>query len=46
MKLYIKKKGSANWVITLILFVFASDLSDNSIHDTIPYQLPPNLTSL
>ncbi|XP_030971468.1 protein STRUBBELIG-RECEPTOR FAMILY 8 isoform X2 [Quercus lobata] len=22
------------------------DLSDNGIHDTIPYQLPPNLTSL
>ncbi|EEF43813.1 Serine/threonine-protein kinase PBS1, putative [Ricinus communis] len=22
------------------------DLSDNNIHDTIPYQLPPNLTSL
>ncbi|XP_059439466.1 protein STRUBBELIG-RECEPTOR FAMILY 8 [Corylus avellana] len=22
------------------------DLSDNDIHDTIPYQLPPNLTSL
>ncbi|KAG4956287.1 hypothetical protein JHK85_042667 [Glycine max] len=26
--------------------VVSIDLSDNKIHDTIPYQLPPNLTSL
>lgn len=32
--------------VLIFFFLFISDLSDNNFHDAIPYQLPPNLTSL
>lgn len=38
---------TSNSIFLIVLFfLFSSDLSDNNFHDIIPYQLPPNLTSL
>ncbi|GKU89885.1 hypothetical protein SLEP1_g3961 [Rubroshorea leprosula] len=34
------------YLLSGLLSLKTLDLSDNNIHDTIPYQLPPNLTSL
>ncbi|KAL5578758.1 hypothetical protein UlMin_011200 [Ulmus minor] len=38
--------GTLGYMLGSLLSLRNFDLSDNNIHDTIPYQLPPNLTSL
>ncbi|XP_062161527.1 protein STRUBBELIG-RECEPTOR FAMILY 8 [Alnus glutinosa] len=38
--------GTLGYLLSNLKSLRKLDLSDNSIHDTIPYQLPPNLTSL
>ncbi|XP_041028342.1 protein STRUBBELIG-RECEPTOR FAMILY 8-like [Juglans microcarpa x Juglans regia] len=38
--------GTMGYLLSDLKSLRKLDLSDNSIHDTIPYQLPPNLTSL
>ncbi|KAK9089740.1 hypothetical protein Scep_028822 [Stephania cephalantha] len=38
--------GTMGYMLSNLLMLRTLDLSDNGIHDTIPYQLPPNLTSL
>ncbi|KAH9798006.1 protein STRUBBELIG-RECEPTOR FAMILY 8 [Citrus sinensis] len=38
--------GTMGYLLSDLLSLRKFDLSGNSIHDTIPYQLPPNLTSL
>ncbi|GLT62881.1 hypothetical protein SLA2020_354840 [Shorea laevis] len=38
--------GTMGYLLSGLLSLGTLDLSDNNIHDTIPYQLPPNLTSL
>lgn len=38
--------GTMGYALSSLLSLKNLDMSDNNIHDTIPYQLPPNLTSL
>ncbi|XP_043690207.1 protein STRUBBELIG-RECEPTOR FAMILY 8-like isoform X2 [Telopea speciosissima] len=38
--------GTLGYLLSDFLSLRTLDLSDNNIHDSIPYQLPPNLTSL
>ncbi|KAK6932769.1 Leucine-rich repeat-containing N-terminal, plant-type [Dillenia turbinata] len=38
--------GTMGYLLSDLLSLKTLDLSNNNIHDTIPYQLPPNLTSL
>ncbi|XP_022142528.1 protein STRUBBELIG-RECEPTOR FAMILY 8 [Momordica charantia] len=38
--------GTMGYMLSSFLSLKKLDMSDNNIHDTIPYQLPPNLTSL
>ncbi|XP_075489199.1 protein STRUBBELIG-RECEPTOR FAMILY 8-like isoform X1 [Primulina tabacum] len=38
--------GTMGYLLNNLVSVKSLDLSGNSIHDSIPYQLPPNLTSL
>ncbi|KAG2395680.1 Protein STRUBBELIG-RECEPTOR FAMILY 8 Leucine-rich repeat receptor kinase-like protein [Vigna angularis] len=38
--------GTLGYLLSDLMSLRKLDLSDNKIHDTIPYQLPPNLTSL
>lgn len=38
--------GTMGYLLSGLMSLRKLDLSDNSIHDTIPYQLPPNLSSL
>ncbi|KAG6641781.1 hypothetical protein CIPAW_09G097400 [Carya illinoinensis] len=38
--------GTMGYLLSDLKSLRKLDLSDNSIHDTIPYQLPPNLTSI
>ncbi|KAG5132460.1 hypothetical protein AAZX31_09G007000 [Glycine max] len=38
--------GTLGYLLSDLMSLRDLDLSDNKIHDTIPYQLPPNLTSL
>ncbi|KAK7412695.1 hypothetical protein VNO78_04251 [Psophocarpus tetragonolobus] len=38
--------GTLGYLLSDLMSLRKLDLSDNNIHDTIPYQLPPNLTSL
>ncbi|XP_042485817.1 protein STRUBBELIG-RECEPTOR FAMILY 8-like isoform X2 [Macadamia integrifolia] len=38
--------GTMGYMLSDLLSLRTLDLSDNNIHDSIPYQLPPNLTSL
>ncbi|EXB77034.1 Protein STRUBBELIG-RECEPTOR FAMILY 8 [Morus notabilis] len=38
--------GTMGYMLANLVSLRKFDLSDNNIHDTIPYQLPPNLTSL
>ncbi|KAF8391590.1 hypothetical protein HHK36_023896 [Tetracentron sinense] len=38
--------GTMGYLLSDLLSLRTLDLSNNNIHDTIPYQIPPNLTSL
>ncbi|KAE8664455.1 Protein STRUBBELIG-RECEPTOR FAMILY 8 [Hibiscus syriacus] len=38
--------GTMGYLLNDLMSLRTLDLSNNKIHDTIPYQLPPNLTSL
>ncbi|WCJ20154.1 STRUBBELIG-receptor family 8 [Euphorbia peplus] len=38
--------GTMGYLLSNLMSLRTFDLSDNSIHDTLPYQLPPNITSL
>ncbi|XP_039060264.1 protein STRUBBELIG-RECEPTOR FAMILY 8-like [Hibiscus syriacus] len=38
--------GTMGYLLTNLMSLKTLDLSNNNMHDTIPYQLPPNLTSL
>ncbi|KAJ4982478.1 hypothetical protein NE237_033315 [Protea cynaroides] len=38
--------GTMGYLLSDLLSLKTLDLSDNNIHDSIPFQLPPNLTSL
>ncbi|XP_010244139.1 PREDICTED: protein STRUBBELIG-RECEPTOR FAMILY 8-like [Nelumbo nucifera] len=38
--------GTLGYMLSSLFSLKALDLSGNNIHDSIPYQLPPNLTSL
>ncbi|KAL4387198.1 hypothetical protein GQ457_09G001180 [Hibiscus cannabinus] len=38
--------GTMGYLLNDLMSLRTLDLSNNNIHDTIPYQLPPNLTSL
>ncbi|KAJ1428707.1 Protein kinase domain [Sesbania bispinosa] len=38
--------GTLGYLLSDLMSLKKLDLSDNKMHDTIPYQLPPNLTSL
>ena len=38
--------GTMGYLLSDLLSLRKFDLSDNNFHDIIPYQLPPNLTSL
>ncbi|KAE9591481.1 hypothetical protein Lal_00038989 [Lupinus albus] len=38
--------GTLGYLLSDLMSLRKLDLSDNKIHDTIPYQLPPNLTSM
>ncbi|KAK6265020.1 hypothetical protein SCA6_020454 [Theobroma cacao] len=38
--------GAMGYLLSDLMSLRTLDLSNNNIHDTIPYQLPPNLTSL
>ncbi|KAI6704085.1 hypothetical protein NL676_013221 [Syzygium grande] len=38
--------GTMGYLLTNLMSLKKFDLSNNNIHDGIPYQLPPNLTSL
>ncbi|RVW45988.1 Protein STRUBBELIG-receptor family 8 [Vitis vinifera] len=38
--------GTMGYLLSNFLSLRTLDMSDNNIHDTIPYQLPPNLTNL
>ncbi|XP_030533335.1 protein STRUBBELIG-RECEPTOR FAMILY 8 isoform X2 [Rhodamnia argentea] len=38
--------GTLGYLLTNLMSLKKFDLSNNNIHDGIPYQLPPNLTSL
>ncbi|XWS12881.1 hypothetical protein CRYUN_Cryun37aG0128100 [Craigia yunnanensis] len=38
--------GTMGYLLSDLMSLRALDMSNNNIHDTIPYQLPPNLTSL
>ncbi|XP_050214659.1 protein STRUBBELIG-RECEPTOR FAMILY 8 isoform X2 [Mercurialis annua] len=38
--------GTMGYLLSQLMSLKTFDLSDNNIHDSIPYQLPPNLTSL
>ncbi|XP_059662834.1 protein STRUBBELIG-RECEPTOR FAMILY 8-like [Cornus florida] len=38
--------GTMGYLLSNFMSLRTLDMSDNSIHDSIPYQLPPNLTSL
>ncbi|XWS19371.1 hypothetical protein CRYUN_Cryun31cG0009900 [Craigia yunnanensis] len=38
--------GSMGYLLSDLMSLRTLDLSNNNIHDTVPYQLPPNLTSL
>ncbi|KAL3614966.1 Protein STRUBBELIG-REPTOR FAMILY 8 [Castilleja foliolosa] len=38
--------GTMGYLLNNLVSLRTLDLSNNNIHDTIPYQLPPNLTSL
>lgn len=38
--------GTMGYLLSNLMSLKTLDLSDNNIHDSIPYQLPPNLTSL
>ncbi|GLT75192.1 hypothetical protein SLA2020_469340 [Shorea laevis] len=38
--------GTMGYLLSDLMSLKTLDLSDNNIHDIIPYQLPPNLTSL
>ncbi|CAB4306114.1 unnamed protein product [Prunus armeniaca] len=38
--------GTMGYLLSDLLSLRKFDLSDNNFHDTLPYQLPPNLTSL
>ncbi|KAK7303345.1 hypothetical protein RJT34_14248 [Clitoria ternatea] len=38
--------GTLGYLLSDLMSLRKLDLSDNKIHDSIPYQLPPNLTSL
>ncbi|KAL4628294.1 hypothetical protein ACB092_05G226800 [Castanea dentata] len=42
----LKLNGTMGYSLSDLKSLRTFDLSDNNIHDTIPYQLPPNLTSL
>ncbi|XP_075666842.1 protein STRUBBELIG-RECEPTOR FAMILY 8 isoform X1 [Castanea sativa] len=42
----LKLNGTMGYSLSDLKSLRTFDLSDNDIHDTIPYQLPPNLTSL
>ncbi|XP_050288449.1 protein STRUBBELIG-RECEPTOR FAMILY 8 isoform X1 [Quercus robur] len=42
----LKLNGTMGYLLSGLTSLRTLDLSDNGIHDTIPYQLPPNLTSL
>ncbi|GMN36388.1 hypothetical protein TIFTF001_005978 [Ficus carica] len=39
-------RGTMGYMLANLVSLKKFDLSDNNIHDSIPYQLPPNLTSL
>ncbi|KAL1320306.1 hypothetical protein HN51_065023 [Arachis hypogaea] len=38
--------GTLGYLLSDLMSLRKLDLSNNKIHDTVPYQLPPNLTSL
>ncbi|GMP75597.1 hypothetical protein CsSME_00032624 [Camellia sinensis var. sinensis] len=38
--------GTMGYLLASFLSLRTLDMSNNNIHDTIPYQLPPNLTTL
>ncbi|KAL9243491.1 hypothetical protein vseg_017371 [Gypsophila vaccaria] len=38
--------GSMGYLLSNLLSLKTMDLSNNNIHDTIPFQMPPNLTTL
>ncbi|GMI77501.1 STRUBBELIG-receptor family 8 [Hibiscus trionum] len=38
--------GTMGYLLNDLMSLRTLDLSNNNIHDTIPYQLPPNITSL
>ncbi|XP_012091294.1 protein STRUBBELIG-RECEPTOR FAMILY 8 isoform X2 [Jatropha curcas] len=38
--------GTMGYLLSNLMSLRTFDLSDNNLHDSIPYQLPPNLTSL
>lgn len=38
--------GSMGYLLSSFMSLRTLDLSDNNIHDSVPYQLPPNLTNL
>ncbi|XAR53810.1 Non-specific serine/threonine protein kinase [Bertholletia excelsa] len=38
--------GTMGYMLSGLLSLRTLDMSDNNIHDSIPYQLPPNLTTL
>ncbi|KAK9133238.1 hypothetical protein Scep_012766 [Stephania cephalantha] len=38
--------GTMGYLLSNLLSLRTMDLSNNNIHDSIPYQLPPNLTTL
>ncbi|KAI3740928.1 hypothetical protein L2E82_31403 [Cichorium intybus] len=39
-------EGTLGYLLSSFMSLKTLDLSGNNIHDTLPYQLPPNLTSL
>ncbi|KAK4491925.1 hypothetical protein RD792_002707 [Penstemon davidsonii] len=42
----LRLSGTMGYLLNNLASLETLDLSDNNIHDAIPYQLPPNLTSL
>ncbi|KAF5195509.1 Strubbelig-receptor family protein [Thalictrum thalictroides] len=42
----LRLNGTMGYSLSDLLLLKTLDLSNNNIHDTIPYQLPPNLTNL
>ncbi|KAF2303685.1 hypothetical protein GH714_021210 [Hevea brasiliensis] len=43
---WIRTQRDDGYMLSNLMSLRTFDLSDNNIHDSIPYQLPPNITSL